>query len=145
MGESRPIRPGFQSLLEGRGQELVDLFVDLRTFVLGHYPESHELLYHTHALSAVFCVSPRLSDAFCHITVYSGHMNLGFNKGTLLSDPHGVLKGSGKLIRHLQVVTPDDYRNPEVSALIEESIALAVEDMDGPASALGTTVSKIKA
>ena len=140
----RPIHPDFRSLLDDKGPELADLFADLREFVLGLYPESNELLYHTHALTAVFSVSERLSDAFCHIPVYSEHINLGFNKGTLLRDPHGLLKGTGKLIRHVGIAGPDDYRNPEVTALTMEAIAFAVDDMDRLTGSVGKTISKIK-
>ncbi len=144
MSDTRPIHPDFQALLDTRGPAIVELFRDLRTFVLDFCPESNELLYHTHALSAVFSVSTRLSDAFCHIPVYSEHVNLGFNKGTLLTDPHGLLKGTGKLIRHLAVAEPEDYRNPEVADLVRQAVALAVEDAEGAATRAGETISKIR-
>ena len=108
------------------------------------YPDSNELLYHTHALTAVFSISEKLADAFCHIPVYSEHINLGFNKGALLKDPHGLLKGTGKLIRHVGVKQPSDYRNSKVKTLVKESIDFAVKDMDKPTKSAGKTISKIK-
>lgn len=101
MTKLRPIHTDFQYLLDFKEQEVIDLFGDLRQYILELYPDSNELLYHTHALTAVFSISEKLGDAFCHIPVYSEHINLGFNKGTLLKDSNKLLTGTGKLIRHI--------------------------------------------
>jgi hypothetical protein len=75
MSNPRPIHPNFLNLLDLKGKSLVE-----REYVLEMYPDGNELLYHTHVLTSVFSVSEKLSDAYCHIPVYSGHVNLGFNK-----------------------------------------------------------------
>lgn len=103
MKTSRPIHPDFQFLLDFKDQEVIDLFNDLRAYILELYPDSNELLYHTHALTAVFSISDKLSDAFCMLPIYTNHLNLGFNKGTLLKDPNKLLIGTGNLIRHIDV------------------------------------------
>ena len=139
-----PIHPDFQFFLDLKEQELIDLFRDVRNYVLQLHPESNELLCHTHALTAVFSISEKLSDAFCMIPIYTSHLNLGFNKGTLLKDPHNILTGTGKLIRHIPIKTPADYRNPKVKALIKEAVRFAIDDMDKPSKSTGKTISKIK-
>ncbi len=144
MKNARPIHDDFQYYLELKDQELIDLYSDLREYILDLYPESNELLYHTHALTSVYSISEKLSDAFCMIPIYTNHLNLGFNKGTLLKDPDQLLKGTGKLIRHVEVKQKDDYRNPKVTALIQEAIDFAISDMDKPTKATGKTISKIK-
>jgi hypothetical protein len=123
---------------------LIELFTDLRDFVLEICPDANELLYHTHALTAVFSISEKLSDAFCMLPIYTNHVNLGFNKGTLLKDPHGLLTGTGNLIRHIDVAQPEDYRNPEVAALVREAAEFEVNDMDRPTKSVAETISKIK-
>lgn len=80
MIKSRPIHPDSLFLLGFKGSPLVHLFEDLREYVLELYPDSNELLYHTHALTAVFSISDRLSDAFCMLPIYTTHLNLGFSK-----------------------------------------------------------------
>lgn len=142
--KSRPIHPDFQFLLDLKDQEVIDLFCDLREYILELYPASNELLYYTHALTSVFSISDKLSDAFCMLPIYTNHLNLGFNKGTILKDPHGLLTGTGNLIRHIDVKTSKDYRNPKVKALINESIEFAIKDMDKPTKSTGKTISKIK-
>lgn len=141
---ARPIHPDFLALLSFKEPELVELFCDLRSFVLELCPDSNELLYHTHALTSVFSVSEKLSDAFCMLPIYTNHVNFGFNKGTLLDDPHNLLTGTGNLIRHIDVKQPSDYRNPKVKALVNEALRFAIEDMEKPVKAVGKTISKIK-
>ena len=144
MTHTRPIHPDFQFFLDLKSQEVIELFSDLRQYILELYPDSNELIYHTHALTAVFSISDKLSDAFCMLPIYTNHLNLGFNKGTLLKDPHKLLTGTGNLIRHIDVKKTSDYRNPEVKALIQEAIDFAIKDMDKPTKSIGKTISKIK-
>jgi hypothetical protein len=143
MPTTRPLHPDFRTLLERKDPELVALFTDLRAFVLEAYPNGNEMLYHTHALTAVFSHSLKLTDAYCTIPIYTAHLNLAFNKGTLLKDPHQLLTGTGNLMRHVPVRSTSDYRTPRVKALLKEAIAQARDDMDAPSRHAGTTVSKI--
>lgn len=143
MTNSRELHPDFLRLLELKEQSLIDLYHDLRAFILDIYPESNELLYHTHALTSVYVISEKLSDAFCMIPIYTNHLNLGFNKGTLLDDPHQLLTGTGKLIRHIAIEKTSDYRNEKVKELIKSAVAFAINDMDKPNKSFGKTISKI--
>ena len=145
MTKSRPIHSDFLSLLDFKEKKVIELFKDLREFILEIYPDSNELLYHTHALTTVFSISDKLSDAFCMLPIYTNHINLGFNKGTLLDDPHKLLKGTGRLIRHIPVDTKKDYRNKKVTDLIRTAIEFAIRDMDNPTKSIGRTISKIQA
>lgn len=144
MQNSRIIDTDFQRLLNLKNQDLIDLFSDAREYILELYPDSNELLYHTHALTAVFSISDKLSDAFCMLPIYTNHMNLGFNKGTLLKDPNKLLTGTGNLIRHIDIKKSSDYRNPSVNNLLTEAISFALKDMDKPTKSIGKTISKIK-
>lgn len=141
--QGRPIHPDFLVLLRQKEPALVELFCDLRAFLLDLHPAANELLYHTHALTAVFSVSEKLGDAFCMLPVYTNHVNLGFNKGTLLPDPHQLLAGTGKLIRHVPVQKPADYRNPQVKVLVKSAVDLAIAGISKPGRSVGMTISKI--
>jgi hypothetical protein len=144
MTNLRPIHPDFLFLLDVKEKKIIELFKDLRELILEIYPESNELLYHTHALTTVFSISDKLSDAFCMLPIYTNHLNLGFNKGTLLNDPHKLLIGTGNLIRHIPVDTAKDYRNKKVKDLIKTAVDFAIKDMDKPTKSKGMTISKIK-
>ena len=134
----REIHPDFVSLLMLKERKLIELFADLREFILDIYPDSNELLYHTHALTAAFSISERLTDTFCMLPIYTNHVNLGFYKGTLPDDHHNLLKGTGNLIRHIPIVTTSD------KALVKAAVEFAIADMDTPSASTGQTISKIK-
>jgi hypothetical protein len=144
MSTNRPIHPDFLSFLRLKEPALIELFEDARKFVLEIYPDANELLYRTHALTAVFSVSERLGDAYCMLPIYTNHVNLGFNRGTRLPDPHKLLTGTGSLIRHIDITVPGDYRNKKVKDLVQSAIDFAISDMDKPSRSVGLTVSKIK-
>lgn len=140
---ARPVHPEFLVHLERKERGLIELFLDARQFLIDLHPEANELLYRTHALTAVFSVSERLSDAYCMLPIYTNHLNLGFNKGTLIEDPHRLLTGTGNLIRHLDVSKPADYRNQKVRELVRSAIEFAKTDRDKPAKLVGATISKL--
>lgn len=144
LSKNREIHPDFLYLLEFKEQKVIDLFKDLREYMLEIYPDSNEILYHTHALTTVFSISDKLGDAFCMLPIYTNHLNLGFNKGTLLKDPNKLLTGTGNLIRHIPVGAPKDYRNKKVKDLIKSAVDFAIADMDKPTKSIGKTISKIK-
>jgi hypothetical protein len=144
MKKQRPVHPDFQYLLDFKDKELISLFLDARSYLLELYPDCNELLYHTHALTAVYSISDKLSDAYCMLPIYTKHLNLGFNKGTRLKDPDHLLTGTGNLIRHIDINKKTDYRNPKVKALILEAVTFAITEMDKPTRSVGETISKIK-
>jgi hypothetical protein len=143
MAKTRPIHADFLILLNFKEKPVIDLFKDLREYVLKICPASNELLYHTHALTSVFSLSEKLSDAFCMIPIYTNHLNLGFNKGTLIKDPYKLLKGTGNLIRHIPIEVTADYRNKKVKDLIKAAAEYAMKDVE-TGSPTGKTISKIK-
>jgi hypothetical protein len=143
MTKARPIHPDFLFLLEFKEKKIIEMFKDLREYILDIYPNSNELVYHTHALTTVFSISDKLSDAFCMLPIYTNHLNLGFNKGTLINDPHKLLTGTGNLIRHIPVDTPADYRNKKVKDLIWSAVDFAIKDMEKPKKVVGMAISKI--
>ena len=140
---NREIHPDFFNLLKYKELGLIELFTNLRACILELYPESNELLYHTHALTSVFSISEKLSNAFCMIPIYKSHLNLGFNKGTLLNDPQKLLKGTGKLIRHVPINSMEDLQNSNVIELIKNAVMFELESKKNPILEVGKTISKI--
>lgn len=63
-------------------------------------PDVRELLHDGHPTA---CVG---DAAFGYTNVFTAHVNVGFFGGTELSDPAGLLQGTGKYMRHVKL-TPD--------------------------------------
>lgn len=144
VNQSRPILPEFLTLLSVKDRSLVDLFIDLRSFILDIHPDSNELLYHTYALVAGFSISERASDTFCMIPVYSKHLFLGFYKGAKIEDKYSLLAGKGSQMRHLPVNKPSDYRNRKVKELVHLAIDFSTRDASKASQVSGKTISRMK-
>jgi hypothetical protein len=56
------------------------------------------------------------------VAAYSRYVNLGFNRGTELDDPDGILAGSGARIRHVRIESPRDLRQPALRALLASAV-----------------------
>jgi hypothetical protein len=106
--------------------EIARIALRLRSLVLEEAPVSNEFIYdpdNTIAMSYGFTDRP--NDAFCHIAVYSEWVNLGFQRGSQLPDPDGLLDGTGRWIRHLRMASLDDLRRPFVGRFLRAAIEAA--------------------
>ena len=137
------IHPDFERLLSDKPPPMQGRYRDIRRLVLQASPTCNELLYHTHALSSVYSLSDKLKHAFCHIPVYSNHINLGFNLGADLDDPDGILSGTGKKIRHISIHESSDLSHPAIARLLADAVLLAESQLDGPRQIAGRMISKI--
>ena len=77
------------------------------------------------------------------IPIYKSHLNLGFNKGTFLNDPHKLLKGTGKLIRHVPINSLEDLKNLNIAELIKKAVEFELENVENLVLTTGKTISKI--
>lgn len=139
------IHPDFERILSAKPLPMQLLYRDIRQLVLQACPTCNELLYHTHALSSVYSLSDKLKHAFCHIPVYSNHINLGFNLGADLEDPDGILSGSGKKIRHVTIRKSSDLSHPAIARLLKDAVLRAERQLDAPKKIEAQVISKISA
>ena len=73
-----------------------------------------------------FGPNERASDAIVSILVTPDHLTLCFiNDGPGLPDPHGLLKGSGNVVRHVRLASPRDLDTPPIKALVKAAISHA--------------------
>jgi hypothetical protein len=62
-----------------------------------------------------------IADGICNIGVFRRHVTLGFPRGTDLSDPAGVLQGTGKTMRHITLEKRSDLERPEIRAFLRKA------------------------
>ena len=138
----RPIPPALISFLEPYGDDVTQLFLQVRDTVLAKCPEANELIYDSYnAVSCVYTFTQSISDGFCHIASYAQHVNLGFNQGVQLVDSEGKLQGSGKRIRHLRISDAGGLVESGSDSLLDQAIAIASAQIRS-ADASGTSVVK---
>jgi len=95
-------------------------------------PGATELVYDNYyALVIGFGLTERPSEAILSIVVFPRWVTLCFLRGTRLSDPHKLLKGSGNQVRNIRLDSIGILDQPAVQALIAEAVALAVRPAHG--------------
>lgn len=59
----------------------------------------------------------KMSEAYACALPYSDYVNLAFYRGVALPDPAGMLKGSGKAMRHVSLSRPEEVDDPRIREL----------------------------
>ena len=87
------------------------------------YPTALELVYDNYnALAIGFAPSERASEAIFSIALYPKWVSLFFLQGAGLDDPKGILKGSGKVVKHVVLPSPQMLHDPDVQALMHSAV-----------------------
>jgi hypothetical protein len=137
----RPPDPEYVELLLPYGKKIQDLALAARELILEEAQGASEFVYKLYTIADHFTFTERPSDAFVFTTTHANWVNLGFNFGSLLPDPGGLLRGEGKRIRHVRIAQSADLDAPEVRELIRLAAAQA-ERAEGKALEPRTTVRK---
>jgi len=120
----RRFPPELKGFLSSYDPAIVRSLRSTRALVLRAAPQANELIYDAYnAVSVAYSFSGRLREAFCHVAAYESHVNLGFNRGSELPDPDGLLQGSGARIRHVRIRSDTDLRTPALLALVDSAAA----------------------
>lgn len=59
--------------------------------------------------------------------IYDDHINLVLHEGALLLNPHGLIEGTGKRLRHIKCWTVEDVARPGLREALEAAWARATE------------------
>jgi hypothetical protein len=57
--------------------------------------------------------------AFGDVNVFKAHVNVGFFRGAEIADPEGLLKGTGKFMRHVKFRPDRDFNATALTKLID--------------------------
>src|ERR1700730_12931354 len=99
------------------------LALAVREAVLEEAPDAIESISKGYAVAIGFSFTGKpLKDGFCHVVTYSGHVNHGFNRGALRPDPHRVLQGTGKSIRHITIRNQAELDRPSIRRYLQAAI-----------------------
>ena len=70
------------------------------------------------------CPTACVGDAaFAYVNAFSSHASIGFYNGAALSDPAGLLQGSGKRMRHIKLKRSEDIDEDALRILIVNAYA----------------------
>ncbi len=118
--------PQLKKFIEPYDEQIQNLAMELRKIITETVPQANELIWDNYnAVSMAYSKSERLKDAFCHIALYSKHVNLGFNRGVELTNTSIKLNGKGKLIRHISVKDLNSFPKNEAINMIREAVEIS--------------------
>jgi hypothetical protein len=129
-------------------QERLEEFIDKYTPEVGataraalarlreRVPGAVELVYDNYnALAIGFAASERASDVVVSLALYPRWVSLFFLQGAQLPDPRKVLRGGGKIVRHVVLKSADDLDEPTIRELIAHALELAPKKFDATSQA----------
>lgn len=113
----------FDELLGVAKEPMRPILARLRETILKIDPEACETV-RLGDRAATYGLGPRkVIDGYAYVMPHSEWVNLGFFQGARLSDPHGLLEGSGAKLRHVKIRSTADADRPEIRELIAAAVA----------------------
>ena len=108
-------------------------------------PGAVEMVYDNYnALVIGFGATERPSEAVLSIAVMPRWVTLCFLQGASLPDPHGLLRGSGNVVRNVRLASAADIDRPAIRELIALAVAASKSPFD-PASPGRMVIKSISA
>ena len=137
VGEARAPRPGedpeaaaleadVDRLLAEHTPELQAIERALRATIRTAFPAAIEQVDFGNKLIA-FGRSMKMRGLLFAVIAHKSHVNLQLADGADLPDPHGLVEGTGKRIRHVKIRSVEAASSPAVVALIEAQLAARPE------------------
>ncbi len=112
----------FEKLLVNNKPEAQALALDVRRLIRRLLPAAQEKIYKGWGVADYGLGGP--GRGFLSLGPQKGYVNLYFMDGVKLRDPAGLLEGSGKRMRHVKIVGPEDLKKRSLHTLIRQAARL---------------------
>lgn len=112
----------FAEAMAGTSIQVEQISLQLRELIIEIYPVVVEVPWPKQRIIGYGVGPKKMSEHFCYIAAQREYVNLGFYYGAELSDPEGLLEGTGKKLRHIKVRDVDQVTRPALREMIEESL-----------------------
>ena len=112
----------FDEALSGSSSQVKEIARRLRKLFIDFYPEVVEVPWPKQKIIGYGVGPKKMSEHFCYIGAHREHDNLGFYYGAELSDPEGLLDGTGKKLRHIKVRKVEEVAQPALRHLVQSSL-----------------------
>jgi hypothetical protein len=119
-------RDGIARLKARAEPNLAELALLVRRFVRSNVSNVRETFFDgPYAFSMIYNPSERYTQSLCYIAVYKKCVNLGFTQGTMLPDPHRLMTGTGRVMRHVRIAGAADLTREGLVELLDAAVTLA--------------------
>jgi len=113
----------FCDLLQLASEALRPVMESVRALIFEIHPDACEVVRLGEKAASYGSGPRKMIDGYAYIMPFRAWVNLGFFRGTSLTDPHGLLEGTGAKLRHIKLRTVAETEQPGVRALVEEAHA----------------------
>ena len=110
---------GFDEIVAGVSPQARELALQARALIQAVYPAVVEVPWPKQRVIGYGVGPKKMSEHFCYLSVSKNHINVGFMYGAELPDPEKLLDGSGKLLRHVRITSPEELEHPALRKLLE--------------------------
>jgi hypothetical protein len=121
MANTKTGDPAVDTFLKGYAPQVREIAVRAREAILSVFPEATEKVYPGWKVIQ-YGAGPEMKSVFAAISPLRERVNLGLANGVDLPDPHGLLEGDGKAIRHVKLTSPEAASAPAVKELIRGAL-----------------------
>jgi hypothetical protein len=109
----------FEGALARASAQARGLAYQLRQLVADVMPEVVEVPWPKMRMASYGVGPKKKTEHFCYISAQKDDVNLGFYYGAELPDPEGLLRGQGKLLRHVKIREPKIIGSRALRDLLE--------------------------
>jgi len=120
---TNPPQGAFARFLDDVDPDLRSICSALRGLIIELHPAFVEVVWSRQGIASYGIGPKKMSEHYAYIGPQKSYVNLGFYRGAALRDPHGVLEGTGKNLRHVKVKSASSVRSAAVVKLLREAIA----------------------
>ena len=113
----------FDDILAMATPRLRPVCQSLRNQITSLHEAAIEVVWPKHKIASFGTGPKKMSEHYAYIAVQDSYVNLGFYYGASLTDPSGLLEGTGKKLRHVKVRDVSSSKNPALTALLRAAIA----------------------
>ena len=119
----------FEDVIQGSNPEVQSIARRLRELIIEIYPDVVEVPWPKQRIVGYGVGPKKMTEHFCYIGALSTRVNLGIFYGDELSDPEGLMEGTGKRLRHVKVRSIEQAEQSSIRDLLQLSIEERKEDL----------------
>jgi len=114
-----PKEQEFKTIINSYPEGIQEIAIGVRKKLYEILPQVVEIIWERQKTAGYGTGPKKNSEHFCWIQLTKNHVNLGFNYGTELPDPHNLLEGTGKKFRHIKIRNRNQVNDQELVELIK--------------------------
>jgi hypothetical protein len=109
----------FEDALANASEQGRELAFQLRKMIVRIMPDVVEVPWPKMRMASYGVGPKKKTEHFCYISAQKNDVNLGFYYGAELPDPEQLLRGTGKLLRHVKIRDEKAIRNVALKHLLK--------------------------